>query len=362
MRKPLKVLVVVVVVALATGLGFWAGRVTLAPQAQGPGAMPEVVVDVAEATVGRTLALNVTVKQEKRSVTVNKLGGVVTEVSAQPQVTEGAVLYAVAGVPVRALVSPLPFYRDLAEGASGEDVKALNAALTRLGYETAQGSKFSSDTTRSVKAWQKALGVPTTGTVTLGELVAFRTLPGPVLLDTAILQVGADMAGGERIVFVPDGQPTFELIVSQEQARIIGEDAPIEIAFEGSQWRAVISDSRQAEGGTRVFTLTGEDGGPVCGNECGKLGGAVERNLPSTVLIVPPATGPAVPVAAIRTDATGRASVLVVAADGTRSARPVVVKGSQDGVAIVEGVSVGERVVALSESQQAPEPSTSPSR
>lgn len=361
MRSPLKALVLVVLVALAAGLGFWAGRVTLAPQVQGPGEAPEIIVEVAEATVGRTLALNVTVKQEKRSLAVNKLTGVVTEINTEPEAAEGAVLYRVANVPVRAVVASTPFYRDLAEGVTGADVQALNTALTRLGHGRLEGATYSAATTRAVKAWQKALGVPQTGTIAQGELVAFAQLPSPVLLDTALLQQGAELSGGERIVFVPDGQPGFELIVSQEQARIIPDDATIDIAYEGSEWRAIIADSKQAEGGTRVFTLTAEDGGPVCGSDCGKLGGAVERNLPSTVLIVPPATGPAVPVAALQTDASGRASVRVVAADGTRGERPVVVKGSQDGVAIVEGVRVGERVVALAGGQQAPQPSATPS-
>jgi len=71
------------------------------------------------------------------------------------------------------------------------------------------------------------------------------------------------------------------------------------------------------------------------------------------VAVVKPATGPAVPVAAITTQADGRTTVLMVDGSGARAEREVRVKASQDGVAIVDGVKVGERVQVLADSGDA---------
>ena len=59
--------------------------------------------------------------------------------------------------------------------------------------------------------------------------------------------------------------------------------------------------------------------------------------------VVPEVTGPAVPLAAVQTGVDG--SVFVVMADGAH--RAVTVRGTSGGVAVVDGVRAGERVVAL---------------
>jgi hypothetical protein len=76
------------------------------------------------------------------------------------------------------------------------------------------------------------------------------------------------------------------------------------------------------------------------------------------VTIVPQVTGPSLPIGAVRTDPGGEAWVLM--ADGTR--RTVTVLGSSGGVAVVDGLAVGDRVILTGGEGAAPEggPSVEP--
>src|SRR5690606_21243281 len=92
------------------------------------------------------------------------------------------------------------------------------------------------------------------------------------------------------------------------------------------------------------------DGGVVCGGECASLPAAERVSLRGQVTIVPEVTGPSVPVGAVRTDPDREAWVLM--ADGTR--RTVTVLGSSGGVAVVSGLTVGERVIVTGGAAGAP--------
>ena len=343
-----RVIALTVTVLLLMGAAFWAGRVTLQPAAV-PGDLPasEVVADVTEQTVGRTLNLNVTVSQPKRALAINALTGVVTEVRSSGQIATGEVLYRVAGVPVRAVQGATPFYRGLASGSKGADVRQLQDALVDLGHLNSADGTFGTPTVRAVRAWQKQLGIDQTGAVSLGELVAVPTLPSPVVLDGKNITLGGVLTGGEAIVHGTVGEPEFVLRLGQQQARLVPESATISMAYQGHQWSAVITGAEQNEQGETVFRLAAPGGGPVCGTDCAVITTGEQVFVLAQVAIVPPASGPAVPVAAITTNPDGSASVLVVDAASTRTPRTVTVKGSQDGVAVVDGIQVGERVQVL---------------
>jgi peptidoglycan hydrolase-like protein with peptidoglycan-binding domain len=62
-------------------------------------------------------------------------------------------------VPVVALNTSVPLYRDLQQGDKGEDVLALATELNRLGYSIADPSKeYGSQTAKAVAALRKAIG------------------------------------------------------------------------------------------------------------------------------------------------------------------------------------------------------------
>lgn len=337
----------VVLVAAA----FWAGRVTMQP-ATVPTDLPasEVLADVTEQTVGRTLNLNVTVAQPKRALAANTLTGVVTEIRPPGEAGQGDVLYRVAGIPVRAVAGELPFYRSLEQGVRGGDVKQLEDALVGLRLLSRADDRFDAATTNAVKNWQGRLGIPKTGMVPLGEVVAVPVLPAAVLLDAEEIALGGVLAGGEQIVFGASGDATFQLRLAQQQARLIPESAVITMSYQGHDWTAAIASTEQRDTGEVIHHLSAPGGGPVCGEDCAVVSTGAEVSILSKVAVVPPATGPSVPVAAVTTGPDGSASVLVVDAAGSRSRRSVTVVGSQDGVAIVDGVQVGERVQVLAAS------------
>lgn len=357
-----RVLRVVVTVALAlalAGLAFWAGRTTLQPAGSVVDApTPAVVAEVSEQTVGRSLNLNVTVSQETRPLAVNTLAGVVTWVSGAGTTEQGGVLYRVRGRPVTAIAGSLPFYRSLHRGISGEDVRQLRRALVGLKLLSTIGQRFDSATERAVRRWQAKLHAPVTGRIVLGEAVAVPKLPSALSLNRTVLRKGELLSGGERVVLGRIGQPTFALEVSNQQAKLIPTTATIAMTYQDTTWPAVISDTTVTENNDTRFTLTAPSGGPVCAKKCSRLTGGKEVYLPAQVQVIPPVTGPAVPVAAITTNPDGTATVAVVGADDALLDRRVKILGSQDGVAVVDGLALGERVQVMAGAQ--PSASSSP--
>jgi peptidoglycan hydrolase-like protein with peptidoglycan-binding domain len=346
-RRLVTVLVTVLALVAAVAAGWWAARATLEPQGvEGAGSDSTVGVVWAEATegsVGRSLPLSTTLRQPSTVVAVNQLSGVVTQASPG-QVDVGEVLYAVAGVPVRAVEGAVPFYRDLSPGVRGVDVEQLQAALVELGYlEGEPDGVFGPDTEAAVEDWQDDLRIPETGTVTLGELVAVASLPTVVQLGESIA-TGRVVGGGEEAVLAPTGEREFVLVVTADQARLIPAEATVEVTWQELTWTGVIAGSVQDEFGNTEFELTAPDGGPVCGEECESLPGDAQVTLRSEVVVVPRVEGVTVPAAAVRTRADG--TVYVTTQDGEIA---VQVRASGGGVAVVDGVEAGTRVQVLGE-------------
>ena len=80
--------------------------------------------------------------------------GVVTGSACQPgqPIRSGTIAFVIDERPTMAIASEVPIYRDLAPGASGADVRALNAELARLGYSVGDGDRFGRETTRALRA------------------------------------------------------------------------------------------------------------------------------------------------------------------------------------------------------------------
>lgn len=331
------------VLAAAVGSGWWAGRATLVQPAHEVDAAPrQVEATVTDATVGRSVTYNVTVTQDFTPVASNALAGTVTHVGAGA-VDVGDEIYSVDGTPVRVLVGGTPFWRDLAVGAVGPDVEQLEQALVTLGYlGGAADAKFTAATDRAVRAWQKATTHEQTGVVRHGEVVAVPALPTTVRLDKAV-GAGLVLAGGEPVVLARGDVPVFALVLMPDQAAQVPPDAAVSVQLKDRTWPAVIMQTEVEEDGTYRLLLAAPGGGPVCGADCALLPPDETVSLRSSVALVPAASGPGVPVAAVRTDEAG--ATYVLRPDGTRA--PVTVRGSGDGIAVVDGLSVGETVVAL---------------
>ena len=354
-RSVLSGILVLLLVAAAAGVGWWASRATLTSAVQqetGEQGTTQVVwAQASSGSVGRSLPLSTTLRQPALPVAQNVLAGVVTAVSPG-DVEEGDTVYVVGDVSVRVVEGEKPFWRELASGAEGPDVEGVQRLLIAEGHLAGEpDGDFGPATQQAVKAWQKAKGKEQTGTVPLGELVAVPDLPAVVQLGEGIV-VGKTLGGGEDSVLAPTGQREFVLVVTQDQARLIPAEANVEIMYEEQTWEAVIAGSELDEYGSTTFTLTASDGSEVCGDECDVLPNDAQVTLRSQVVIVPRVEGTTVPAAAVHTRPDG--SAYVVTEDGEVE---VTVAGSGQGVVIVEGAGVepGTRVQVVG-GQGAPAP------
>jgi hypothetical protein len=117
-------------------------------------------------------------------------------------ISRGRVLYRVDGNPVVLLYGSTPAYRTLSRGATGTDVRELNADLVALGDATASqlsptSDRFGVATTAALEKLQAALGVTQTGTLTLGQ-AAF--LPGPARVTTVAGTLGDLARPGQPVL------------------------------------------------------------------------------------------------------------------------------------------------------------------
>ncbi|MBK7821126.1 MAG: peptidoglycan-binding protein [Tessaracoccus sp.] len=316
----------------------------------------QISVTVTERTIGQTLDYGVQTSRESRPIATNTLAGVVV-VAPDNAVAErkvGDVLYAVGGVPVRVVEGGVPFSRDLEKGLTGKDVAQLERALVALGYLTAADEDFDEATADAVSDWQRKLGMQVTGTVKLGELVAAPTLPAHIGVDDKAVWAGAVLTGGEVLVTAATGTPQFVLPLSPGQLSLVPADATMTVEAFGRTWPAQWESSRPNDetGAGELVTLSSPEGGAVCGEECALI--PAEKAWATVhIEVIPRTTGPTVPLSAVSTDAVGKAWVMVT--DGDESERrAVTVVRSHAGLAVVEGVAVGEAVLAL----PAQEPST----
>jgi len=294
--------------------------------------------------VGKSFQYNVTVTRDRTAVAVNMLSGVVTSVSKSGSFKVGAVLYRVDGVPVRVVQGSMPYYRSLSQGISGSDVSQLKAALRSLKYLSgSSGNKFDAATYRAVRAWQKALGMAQSGVIGRGELVAVPKLPAVLTLDASLWK-GAVLSGGEKVLFINAGTPRFVLELGATEALQIAADTTLTVKSGDASWPAVVTGQEQTESGTVQFDLASPDGGVVCADQCDILpADQATTYLLSQVSVVAPVSGPGVPVSAIITKVDGT-TVVYVDDNGARVETPVTVLGSQDGIAVVDGVQDGQQV------------------
>jgi hypothetical protein len=137
--------------------------------------------------------------------------GVITTLPVRgEQFEEGAVLLTVSGRPVFILQGDIPVYRDLFPGLTGEDVRQLEAALERLGFDPGQvDGVFDEQTTAAVADWYSSAGYAPFR-VTSEQLAELRTLESELALalqekvaaENALIQTAANDTGnaGQREV------------------------------------------------------------------------------------------------------------------------------------------------------------------
>lgn len=343
MRRLLRTLGGVLVVAVVFAAGWWAGDVALSPPDDpiGPAATDFVEYTVVEGEVGRSLSFAAVAEWPLVAAARNAGVGVVTSVGVEPGATAGVgdVLYTVDLRPVVAAEGAVPAFRDVSLRAVGEDVAQLQRFLATAGfYDGEIDGVFGSGTRQAVRDWQDGLGVDDDGVVRRGDLVFLPSLPAQVLLGEAVA-VGAELVGGEVAVQYVTGVPRFHIPLAAEQRVLVPLEGEVVVSHDDVEWPAQIASVVEVpEEGRIEMVLEGAGGGAVCGDGCVgavPLGSTVD--FPVQVVVIPQTTGPVVPVAAITTDAAGATSV--TGTDGSEMAVSIV--EASDGLAVVDGLEVG---------------------
>lgn len=202
--------------------------------------------------------------------------------SAGQELTSGSSPLDLNGVPIIALHTSVPMFRDLGIDSTGADVKALQTELARLGYDVDSTGYYGWATRNAMKDLQSKAGathpdgslplaqvlwlpartvIPGTWTALLGSTAtagsSYGTVPGRLIAVTATLP--GMLAPGARTL------------------RLWGQEAPL-----GEDRRAVEADFLAAVMKTPEYAAT------VGADDPGSLTGTVALAKPVQTLKVPP--------------------------------------------------------------------------
>ena len=239
---------------------------------------------------------------------------------------------------------PIPAFRAMTLGVRGRDVRALQAYLAGLGYRVANDrSIFTTKTAAAVRAWQRSRGLPVTGSVDLGDVLFVEpaALGKPFRLDPSV-DVGSPLNQGAALIEALADAPVLSIDFGGTPPTALQVGLPASATFPGGARRPVTLTAFESTDGrqTAVLAATGEGlcEPAVCLSMIPPIG---SNSVAIEFTLVPETTGPVVPTVAIQTDPAGEAFVEL--SDSTR--RPVRVIVADGGLAIVNGVSVGEAIL-----------------
>ena len=353
-RRTGLVLAVVIAVAVTFQAGRWSvGSATRATGIAGDATATAMTWTVENRSVGRSLSFTGKITPTTADGPTARASGVITSVlvGRSTSVKAGTPLYTVDLRPVHAGRGKVPAFRALSLGDEGADVRQLRGFLCAQGSPSVCGDSplFDANLQSALMQWQRGAGLPADGTLQAGDILWFPTLPVRVR-PTEALETGRNATPGDRPYRVDKGVPELELRVARDQAALIPVGAAVLV---GDDQQAVVAGLGQvpaaagdgAPGGEMLVRLarpaSPEKQFCAVDTYCLRaLGKEASVSVPIKVQTVPEQSGPAVPMAAIETDAAGQTSVRLV--DGTR--QEVSVVGSAGGIAVVTGLAVGATV------------------
>ena len=133
----------------------------------------------------------------------SQLSGTVTGIAfaAAQTIGSGAELFSVDGHPVFAMSGGVPLHRDLADGDSGADVRALQAFLADRGLlpPDAADGRYGPRVVAAVKSFQRAAGYEPDGIFRRSSVLFVP--PGFGAIDSVRLALG-DVLTGDRVVAI----------------------------------------------------------------------------------------------------------------------------------------------------------------
>jgi peptidoglycan hydrolase-like protein with peptidoglycan-binding domain len=125
-------------------------------------------------------------------------------------------LYRISGQRVTLLYGSIPAWRSFQSGMTpGADVRELETNLIALGFDPDHqitiGDQFGWATVWAIELWQRAHGVPETGSIPLGE-VAF--LPGPLLVKAESTWTGEPLGTGNPVLSGTSTTPSVQVWIT----------------------------------------------------------------------------------------------------------------------------------------------------
>lgn len=345
-----------VTVAVAAGVGWWAAQqVVVTPDEPLPEPEP-VLYTVEDGSVGRSLSFAASAEWELVPLTRNAAAGIVTSVDHEDgaAAAPGAVIYRVDLRPVVVGQGSVPSFRDLSRGDEGPDVRQFQQLLADLGHYVGEvDGAFGTGTRRAVERWQEELGVQEDGIVRRGDVVWVPDLPARLVLDDGVSK-GARLQDGENAVLLAPDEPTVTVTLAQDQRDLVPSSADVAVTHPDGSWDGRIGRATESvDTGDYVLELVGPDGGPVCADECDDVLPLDQRTaLGAEIIVIPETSGPVVPSAALRSRPEGRP--FVTSAEGDQVAVDIV--AATDGLAVVEGIDPGARIVLFEASDEGSAP------
>lgn len=345
MKRVLRVVLVLVVAAGLVFGGWWAGQAALEPPEDPFGPAVETAYTVVDGSVGRSLNFAAVAEWPMVDLARSGSAGVVTSVDvvAGDEVVAGSVVYSVDLRPVTIGVGAVPMFRDLFLRAEGPDVAQVQALLAEMGFFVGEvDGVFGRDMRDAVRVWQDANGLPDDGVVRVGDVMFVPSVPVRVVLGDMVI-VGASLGGGEVTVRRVTGDPVFVIPLALEQRGLVPLDAEVFVGHGAGVWEGMIGMVREDDQRSELLLeIVALDGGSLCGAECAAEVPLIGRsNYPAEVVVIPETSGPVVPIAAIQTSPDG--ATYVRAPDGGQI--PVTIVEASNGIAVVEGVGVGDVIL-----------------
>lgn len=139
-------------------------------------------------------------------------------------------LYSVDGIPVIALSLETPLWRDLVLETRGDDVKALQRELIRIGYQITETGWVDWQTTVAIKQMQTHFGITASGEL---PLTMVQWIPaGEPLISECKLQLGSVLADNDAVVEIGEALTGVTLAATaangvapdgQERIAVVGE-------------------------------------------------------------------------------------------------------------------------------------------
>ncbi len=337
---------------VCAAVGVLCGRWAFTPPSVATEASTIATTQVSSITIGQKRTVTVSVNRPIAPLGVGAASGTITsiEVAEGAMVDAGAVLYRVNLRPVVVAQGTVPAFRDLAEGAVGDDVTQLQNFLVAQGLLREATGTFRGETTAAVRAWQASLGVERTGVVLAGDLIFAETLPAFVVPADSV-RVGSQVAVGDVVLNSVGTVPEFRAVETITGG--LESDKPVQVALGGTTREAKVGARETTESSAVLVQLTAPDGSPLCPSPCDVIPFTTEQTLlQGFQVVVPDTTGLGVPVAAVWFRADGSPYVV----DETGTEHPITIEAQGQGQAIISGVADGTTVRLADQVPPAPAP------